>query len=94
MLALGRALMSGPSMLLLDEPSLGLAPIFVSMIFKMIESIHREGKTILLVEQNAHMALKIASRAYVLEIGRVAVEGTADQIRQDPAVREAYLGGT
>jgi branched-chain amino acid transport system ATP-binding protein len=93
MLAIGRALMSRPSVLLLDEPSLGLAPIFVSAIFKMIESIHRHGKTVLLVEQNAHMALKIASRAYVLEIGQVAVEGKAEDIRQSPAVREAYLGG-
>jgi len=93
MLAIGRALMSRPSVLLLDEPSLGLAPIFVSLIFKMIETIHRQGKTILLVEQNAHMALKVASRAYVLEIGRVVVEGKADQIRESPVVREAYLGG-
>ncbi len=93
MLALGRALMSRPSVLLLDEPSLGLAPIFVSTIFKMIETIHQQGKTILLVEQNAHMALKVASRAYVLETGSMALEGSADVIKQSPAVREAYLGG-
>ena len=92
MLAIGRALMSGPSVLLLDEPSLGLAPIFVSTIFKMIKTIHAQGKTILLVEQNAHMALKVASRAYVLEIGRIVVEGGAEQIRRSPAVRAAYLG--
>lgn len=93
MLALGRSLMSSPSILLLDEPSLGLAPIFVANIFKMIEAIHGEGKTILLVEQNAHMALKIASRAYVLETGQMVLEGTSDAIRSDPAMREAYLGG-
>ena len=94
MLAIGRALMSRPSVLLLDEPSLGLAPIFVSTIFKIIESIHRQGKTILLVEQNAHMALKVASRVYVLEIGNIVAEGTVEEIRQSPVVREAYLGGT
>ena len=94
MLAIGRALMSRPSVLLLDEPSLGLAPIFVSTIFKIIESIHRQGKTILLVEQNAHMALKVASRVYVLEIGNLVAEGTVEEIRQSPVVREAYLGGT
>ena len=93
MLAISRALMSRPSVLLLDEPSLGLAPIFVSSIFKMIETIRRQGVTILLVEQNAHMALKAASRAYVLEIGKITVEGPADEIRKSPAVREAYLGG-
>ncbi|MBI3316029.1 MAG: ABC transporter ATP-binding protein [Candidatus Omnitrophica bacterium] len=93
MLALGRALMSRPSLLLLDEPSLGLAPMLVSAIFKMIESIHRQGKTLLLVEQNAHMALKIAKRAYVLETGQVVLEGQADEIRDNPAVNEAYLGG-
>ncbi len=94
MLALARALMSRPSVVLLDEPSLGLAPIFVSTIFKMIESIHRQGKTILLVEQNASMALKIAHRAYVLEIGQIVLEGDAKTVRGSSAVQEAYLGGS
>lgn len=92
MLAIGRALMSRPSVLLLDEPSLGLAPLLVSTIFRMIETVHRQGMTILLVEQNAHMALKVASRAYVLEIGQVVAQGSSDEIRKSPVVREAYLG--
>ncbi len=94
MLALARALMARPSVLLLDEPSLGLAPIFVSTIFKMIETIHRQGKTILIVEQNASMALKIASRAYVLEIGQIVLEGDAKTVKSSAAVQEAYLGGS
>ena len=93
MLAIGRALMSRPKLLLLDEPSLGLAPLLLPSIFKMIETIRRQGVTILLVEQNAHMALKIADRAYVLELGQVVLEGDADTVRNSPAVREAYLGG-
>ncbi len=93
MLAIGRALMARPSVLLLDEPSLGLAPILVASIFKMIEDVHRRGKTVLLVEQNAHMALKIASRAYVLEIGQIVLEGKAADIRDNPMVQKAYLGG-
>ena len=93
MLAIGRALMSRPKLLVLDEPSLGLAPILVSTIFKMIEEIHRQGMTILLVEQNAHMALKVASRAYVLEIGQIVLEGDARSVQQSRAVQEAYLGG-
>ena len=93
MLAIGRALMSRPSVLLLDEPSLGLAPILVSTIFRMIEAVHRQGKTILLVEQNAHMALKIAARAYVLEIGQIVAQGRSEEIRRSSAIREAYLGG-
>ena len=93
MLAIGRALMSRPKVLLLDEPSLGLAPILVSAIFQMIETIHRQGMTILLVEQNEHMALKIADRAYVLEIGQIVLEGDAATVRHSPAVQEAYLGG-
>jgi branched-chain amino acid transport system ATP-binding protein len=93
MLAIGRGLMSRPAVLLLDEPSLGLAPILVSAIFKMIEEIHRQGKTILLVEQNARMALKVAKRAYVLEMGQIVLEGSAEEIRNNPAVQDAYLGG-
>ena len=93
MLAIGRGLMSRPSVLLLDEPSLGLAPLLVSMIFKMIEKIHAQGKTILLVEQNARMALKVAKRAYVLETGQVVLEGNSDEIRDNPAIQNAYLGG-
>ena len=93
MLAIGRALMSRPSMLLLDEPSLGLAPLLVSAIFRMIEAVHKQGMTILLVEQNAHMALKVASRAYVLEIGQIVTEGSSEEMRKSPVVREAYLGG-
>lgn len=94
MLAIGRGLMSRPSMLLLDEPSLGLAPMLVSSIFKMIESIHRQGKTILLVEQNARMALKIASRAYVLETGQIVLAGESRELWEDPAIQNAYLGGS
>jgi branched-chain amino acid transport system ATP-binding protein len=93
MLAIGRGLMSRPSMLLLDEPSLGLAPLLVSTIFKMIQEINAKGITILLVEQNARMALKVAKRAYVLETGLLVMEGDADQIRNNPAIQNAYLGG-
>ena len=94
MLAIGRALMSRPSVLLLDEPSLGLAPLFVSGIFKMIQKINQQGRTILLVEQNAHMALKIAHRAYVLETGQIALQGKASELEKDPTVKNAYLGGS
>lgn len=93
MLAIGRGLMSKPSLLVLDEPSLGLAPILVSTIFNMIEAVHKKGMTILLVEQNARMALKKAHRAYVLETGQVVLEGTAKEIQENPAVKSAYLGG-
>jgi branched-chain amino acid transport system ATP-binding protein len=93
MLAIGRGLMSKPSVLILDEPSLGLAPILVSAIFKLISRIHAKGMTILLVEQNARMALNVASRAYVLETGAIVLEGTAEEIRNSPAVQSAYLGG-
>lgn len=94
MLAIGRALMSRPSVLLLDEPSLGLAPLFVSGIFKMIQKINEQGRTILLVEQNAHMALKVAHRAYVLETGQIALAGKASELEKDPTVKNAYLGGS
>ncbi|OGW91965.1 MAG: ABC transporter ATP-binding protein [Omnitrophica bacterium RIFCSPHIGHO2_02_FULL_63_14] len=93
MLAIGRALASRPSVLLLDEPSLGLAPMLVTAIFRLIDEIHERGKTILLVEQNARMALKVASRAYVLETGQVALEGPVDEVRASDRVRDAYLGG-
>jgi len=92
MLAIGRALMARPRLLLLDEPSLGLAPQMVETIFETVQRINREGTTILLVEQNAHMALEVAGRAYVLETGRVSLEGSADDVRKDPRVKDAYLG--
>lgn len=92
MLAIGRALMAKPRLLLLDEPSMGLAPILVDQIFEIIRRLKTEGLTILLVEQNAHAALAIADRAYVLETGRIAASGSAAQIRVDQRVREAYLG--
>lgn len=93
MLAIGRGLMSRPSVILLDEPSLGLAPLLVTAIFKMIETIHSQGKTILLVEQNARMALKVAKRAYVLQTGQIVLEGDAQEIQQSSAIQSAYLGG-
>lgn len=93
MLAIARALMSRPDVLLLDEPSLGLAPLVVSAIFKIIQDINRQGRTILLVEQNARMALGIASRAYVMETGRVVLSGAARDVEKSPEVQEAYLGG-
>jgi branched-chain amino acid transport system ATP-binding protein len=92
MLAIGRALMANPSILLLDEPSLGLAPIFVKEIFEIIKEINREGKAILLVEQNANMALAISHYAYVLENGRIALEGKSNELAADPKVKESYLG--
>ena len=92
MLAIGRALMSDPEVLLLDEPSLGLAPILVRTIFEAIESINREGASVLLVEQNANAALKHSHRAYVLETGSVTLSGPSQQIATDPRVKEAYLG--
>jgi branched-chain amino acid transport system ATP-binding protein len=92
MLAIGRGLMADPRVLLLDEPSLGLAPILVATIFEIIRTIHRSGATILLVEQNARMALKEADFAYVLETGRIVREGPAAEMAQDPKVAEAYLG--
>lgn len=93
MLAMGRALMSRPRLLLLDEPSMGLAPLLIREIFDIIEDINKEGTTILLVEQNANMALSIASRAYVLETGRIALSGSAQELAASEDVRKAYLGG-
>jgi branched-chain amino acid transport system ATP-binding protein len=93
MLAIGRALMSGPRLLLLDEPSLGLAPLLVREIFRTIREINARGVTVLLVEQNAHMALSIAARGYVLETGRVVLEDRADRLLQNEQVKQAYLGG-
>jgi len=92
MLAIGRALMSRPKLLLLDEPSLGLAPIIVSKIFKIIEEINSQGTTILLVEQNAKAALRLATRAYVMESGRVVMQGPASELANDPGIKKAYLG--
>jgi branched-chain amino acid transport system ATP-binding protein len=92
MLAIGRALMSRPKVLLLDEPSLGLAPILVHTIFEAIEAIHGEGTPVLLVEQNAMAALKHSNRAYVLETGMVALEGSSAEVLANPKVKEAYLG--
>ena len=92
MLAMGRALMSHPTLLMLDEPSMGLAPILVEQIFDIIQELHRAGTTILLVEQNAQMALSIADRAYVLETGRIVMSGTAKEMREDERIQKAYLG--
>lgn len=93
MLAMGRALMSEPKLIMLDEPSMGLAPIMVQEIFDIIKALNQKGATILLVEQNASMALSIAHRAYVLETGRVQMSGNADELLHDERVRRAYLGG-
>jgi branched-chain amino acid transport system ATP-binding protein len=93
MLAIGRALMSKPRLLLLDEPSLGLAPLMVGKIFEVIRTLKRDGITILLVEQNAREALRIADRAYVLETGVIKLEGKADDLIQSPEIQKAYLGG-
>ncbi|MET8051329.1 ABC transporter ATP-binding protein [Streptosporangium sp. NPDC005286] len=93
MLAIGRALMAKPKLLLLDEPSMGLAPLIVQQIFSIIEEINRRGTTVLLVEQNAQQALKLAHRAYVLETGQVVKSAPAEELLNDPAVQAAYLGG-
>ena len=93
MLAMGRAVMSRPRLLLLDEPSRGLAPLLVKEIFNIIKEINESGTTVLLVEQNANMALSIADKAYVLETGRIALAGTAQELASSEAVRKAYLGG-
>jgi branched-chain amino acid transport system ATP-binding protein len=92
MLAIGRALMSRPKLLLLDEPSMGLAPVLVERIFEIIREINNQGTTILLVEQNANVALEIATRGYVLETGKIVNSAPAEKLREDPKVREAYLG--
>jgi branched-chain amino acid transport system ATP-binding protein len=93
MLAIGRALMTHPKLLLLDEPSMGLAPILVEQIFQVIRDIHAQGTTVLVVEQNALMALGIAHRGYILQTGRIVLEDTAANLRQNPEVQKAYLGG-
>lgn len=92
MLAVTRALMSQPTVLLMDEPSMGLAPVLVDAIFEAIERINKEGMTILLVEQNAHMALQVADRGYVLQTGEIVLSDSADTLRKDPTVQKAYLG--
>jgi len=93
MLAMGRALMARPKLLLLDEPSMGLAPLLVKTIFSIIEEINKSGTTILLVEQNANMALSIADRAYVIETGKIVLSGSSDELNQSDQIRMAYLGG-
>ncbi|EFY02114.1 ABC-type branched-chain amino acid transport system, ATPase component [Streptococcus dysgalactiae subsp. dysgalactiae ATCC 27957] len=93
MLAMGRALMSQPKLLLLDEPSMGLAPLFIKEIFDIIQAIQREGTTVLLIEQNANKALAIANRAYVLETGQLVLSGTGQELLTSEAVKKAYLGG-
>ena len=92
MLAIGRALMSKPKLLLLDEPSLGLAPIIIQQIFEIIEELRQQGVTIFLVEQNANQALKLADRGYVMEHGHIVMQGSGEELLADPQVREAYLG--
>lgn len=93
MLAVGRALVTGGDLMLLDEPSMGLAPILVQQIFAILREINQQGKTILLVEQNAHMALKLANRAYVLETGKIVLTGPSSELAQSAEVQKAYLGG-
>ena len=93
MLAMGKAMMSRPKLLMLDEPSMGLAPLLVEEIFEIIGELNRSGTTVLLVEQNAQMALSISNRGYVLETGRIVISGTGDELLRDDKVRRAYLGG-
>ena len=93
MLAMGRALMSRPKLLMLDEPSMGLAPLLVEQIFDIIRQLHADGTTILLVEQNAQAALAVADRGYVLETGRIVTEGTGTALLESDTIRKAYLGG-
>ena len=92
MLAVGRALMSKPKLLFLDEPSMGLSPIYVNTIFDIISEVHKEGVSILLVEQNAKKALSIATKAYVLETGKIVKEGNPKELLDDPVIRASYLG--
>ncbi len=92
MLAIGRGLMSRPKLLMLDEPSLGLSPLFVLKLFELIQEINREGVTILLVEQNVHAALRICQKAYVLETGRIVLEGAGEKLMENDHVKKAYLG--
>ena len=93
MLAMGRALMSHPKLLMLDEPSMGLAPLLVEQIFEIIQNLNKQGSTILLVEQNAQMALSIAPRGYVLETGKIVTTGTGEELIRSPEIKKAYLGG-
>ena len=93
MLAMGRALMSSPKLMMLDEPSMGLAPILVDQIFEIIQNLHAAGTTILLVEQNAQMALSVADRGYVLETGKIVTSGSGKELLSDESVKKAYLGG-
>lgn len=93
MLAIGRAFMSGRKLMLLDEPSMGLAPLLMLSVFEALKEINQEGTTILLVEQNARLALKFARRGYVLESGQIVLEGESEKLLNDPAVQKAYLGG-
>jgi branched-chain amino acid transport system ATP-binding protein len=93
MLAVGRALMTHARLMLLDEPSMGLAPVLMQELFYVLREINHQGTTILLVEQNANMALKLANRGYVLETGRITLEGTSEELTNDPSVKAAYLGG-
>ena len=93
MLAIGRALMARPRLILFDEPSLGLAPTIVETTFRIIADIHRQGTTVLMVEQNAYLALRMADRGYVMETGRIALSGAARDLLADDHVRRAYLGG-
>jgi branched-chain amino acid transport system ATP-binding protein len=93
MLAVGRALMSGRKMMLLDEPSMGLAPLLMMDVFRVLKEINEEGTTILLVEQNARMALQFAQRGYVLETGNLVLEGSSEELIENPQVKQAYLGG-
>jgi branched-chain amino acid transport system ATP-binding protein len=92
MVSIGRALMARPKLLCMDEPSMGLAPVFVEQVFDIIQTINRQGTTIFMVEQNANMALSIAHRAYVLQTGQVVLSGAAEELRRNPMIREAYLG--
>jgi branched-chain amino acid transport system ATP-binding protein len=92
MVAIGRALMARPRLICMDEPSMGLSPLYVEQTFEIIQEINRQGTTIFMVEQNANMALSIAHRAYVLQTGQVVLSGTAPELRQNPQIREAYLG--